>query len=294
MKASTRKLAKGHGWRIDRFVHSYLYFVFYQPYVRMAMVVVNLTRHFAWFKPLRFVGRMAFDRYHSKVLSAGDTKKIFRLDENIHLVSQKSKQVIPFRYATRIIFQEPQYLAVMDCPCKAATGTCEPISCCIAVGRKVAGFWLDHCQKYHARRISQQEALSIVRNYRKKGHITQAFFKVATGGSTGVICNCCPECCVSLKATAAVHGLDPDLTMTAPAGYRVVHDTDRCSGCGQCAMVCHFQAVRMEDGVRRYDPARCMGCELCVEHCPDHALALTIDPDKPLPLDLDRIREMMK
>jgi Pyruvate/2-oxoacid:ferredoxin oxidoreductase delta subunit len=292
MKASTRHLARIHGWRIDRFVHNYLYFVFYHPYVRIAMVLVNLTRHLAWFKPLGFIGRMAFDRYHSKVLSAGDTRKIFRLEENIHLVSSTNKQVVPFRYATRIIFQEPRYIAVMDCPCKAATGSCEPIACCIAVGRQVAGFWLDHCQKYHARRISQQKALSIVRHYRKKGHITQAFFKVATGGSTGVICNCCPHCCVSLKATAAAHGLDPGLTMNAPAGYRVVHDPGRCSGCGQCAAVCYFQAAIMKNGKRHYTADRCMGCELCVEHCPDHALALIIDPDKPLPLDLERIREM--
>jgi len=32
-----------------------------------------------------------------------------------------------------------------------------------------------------------------------------------------------------------------------------------------------------------------MGCELCVEHCPECALALEIDPDKPLPLDLDHL-----
>lgn len=71
MKASTRKLATIHGWRIDRFVHNYLYFAFYHPYIRTAMAVVKLTRSLAWFKPLRIVGRMAFDRYHNKVLSAG-------------------------------------------------------------------------------------------------------------------------------------------------------------------------------------------------------------------------------
>ena len=75
------------------------------------------------------------------------------------------------------------------------------------------------------------------------------------------------------------------------AGYRVVRDSSRCSNCGQCAAVCHFSAVRMLDGDRRYDPNPCMGCELCVEHCPNQALILEIDPEKPLPLDLDRIRD---
>lgn len=290
MRESTRRLAQIHGWRIDRFVHNYLYFVFYQPYVRAAMSLVNFARHLTWLKPLGIVGGMVFDRYHSKVLSAGDAKKIFVLDENIHLDAEENKQVIPFRYATRIIFQEPRHIAVMDCPCKAVTGTCEPIGCCIAVGKKLADFWLDHCRKYHARRISQLEALSIIRHYRRQRHVTQAFFKVATGGSTGVICNCCPDCCVSLKATAAARGLDPGLSMNAPAGYRVVHDPARCTQCGQCATVCHFKAVRRNSGLRSYTAALCMGCELCVEHCPQQALSLEIDPTKPLPLDLDRVR----
>jgi len=289
MKPSTRNLVKTHGWRIDRFVHNYLYFVYYHAYVRVCMALVDLARRLAWCKPLGLAGRMVFDRYHSKVLSAGDARKIFTLDRSIHLDSAGNKQVIPFRYATKIIFQEPRHIAVMDCPCKAASGTCAPAGCCIAVGANLARFWLDHCQKYNARRIGQQEALAIVQGYRRRGHVTQAFFKVATGGSTGVICNCCPECCVSLRATAAARALDPVLTMNAPAGYRVVHAPDRCTGCGQCAAVCHFDAVRLSNGQRCYDAARCMGCELCVEHCPQRALSLEIDPDKPLPLDLDRI-----
>ena len=86
--------------------------------------------------------------------------------------------------------------------------------------------------------------MAIVRRYRKKGHITQAFFKVATGGSTGVICNCCPDCCVSLKATAVARCLDPGLSMNAPAGYRVRYDAAWCTQCGKCTTVCHFEAVR--------------------------------------------------
>ena len=46
MKVSTRNLVKLHGWRIDRFVHNYLYFAFYRPYVRAAMVLVRLSRRF--------------------------------------------------------------------------------------------------------------------------------------------------------------------------------------------------------------------------------------------------------
>lgn len=282
-------MIRDHGWRFDRFLHNYFYFVYYQSYVRLVFVLVNAGQRFAPPKVLALIARLVFNRYHSKVLSGGDTRKILTLDRNIHLDAEKNKQVVPFRYATQIIFQEPRHIAVMDCPCKAATGMFSPEGCCIAVGEQLARFWLDHCRKYHARRITQAEALAIVRRYRRRGHVTQAFFKVATGGRTGVICNCCPDCCVSLQATAAARALDPALSMNAPAGYRVIHDSERCTACGHCATVCHFEAVRWENGQRQYRQVRCMGCELCVEQCPRQALTLEIDPDKPLPLDLDRL-----
>jgi ferredoxin len=34
-----------------------------------------------------------------------------------------------------------------------------------------------------------------------------------------------------------------------------------------------------------------MGCGLCAEHCPNGALSLFIDPEKPLPLDLDLLKQ---
>lgn len=56
----------------------------------------------------------------------------------------------------------------MDCPCKKTAGVkdAETLNSCICVGRKTAEFWLDRCAgKYHARRISQQEALDIDWSY---------------------------------------------------------------------------------------------------------------------------------
>ncbi len=290
MRDSTKLMLKKHGWRIDRFIHNYLYFVFYYPYVKSIGSLLPLVDYVKWFKPLAFLGRMVFNRYHSKVLSFGDTKQIFTLNQDIRHVAETNKQIIPFKYATKILFQEPQYIAVMDCPCKKSTNTCAPIKSCIAVGKPLASFWIDHCQKYHAERITQEEALAIIRKFRQQGHVTQAFFKVATGGSTGVICNCCPDCCVSLQATRYTRRIDNRLTMNASAGYSIRCDADKCVQCGTCRDVCHFEAIRLADNIRSYDKVECMGCELCVEHCPQKALELYVDPQKPLPLDLDKIR----
>jgi Fe-S-cluster-containing hydrogenase component 2 len=260
------------------------------PYVKTVQLCLRAVKGMTWCRPLAPIGRAVFDRYHAKVLSVEDTRKIFALNEDVRLVSEKNKRAIPYRYATRIIFQEPEFIVVMDCPCKKASGRCEPLQSCIAVGKDLATFWLDHCRKYHPRKITQAEALEIIRSFRKTGHVTQAFFKVATGGSTGVICNCCPDCCVSLQATRITKRMDPALSMTALSGYSVSFDPEKCTRCNACTEICPVSALSFAGEDRLYDRRACLGCELCVEHCPAAALRLYVDPEKPCPLDLDRLR----
>jgi len=298
MKESTKVMLRKHGWRIDRFIHNYLYFVFYHPYVRLVyrqfVAAAGFLSRFPIMIPLL---RASFGRYHSKVLSAENIRKILTLDEDIHLVSEGNRQIIPFQFATDIILQNADCIAVMDCPCKkarAAEPSCGPLNSCLAVGESLATFWLEHCEKYHARRITQQEALELVRSLRKSGHITQAFFKVATGGHTGVICNCCPRCCVSLESTRLARLWGDNLSMNAESGYSVTYNAEGCVQCGSCAAVCHFGAIRFNDGLRTYDRKLCMGCELCVEHCLEGALSLYRDGEKSLPLDMDLVRERIR
>ncbi|MBF0117354.1 MAG: 4Fe-4S binding protein [Desulfobacterales bacterium] len=290
MKNSTKAMFKKHGWRVDKFIHNYLYFLFYYQYIRIINLFLPLLKHLKNFKPIVFIGKMIFNRYHAKVLSFGDTKKVFSLNKDIRVISEKNKQIIPFKYATKIIFQEPTHIAVMDCPCKKSThAPSEDINSCIAVGKDLSNFWIDHCQKYNARKITQIEALDIITQFRKKGHITQAFFKVATGGSTGVICNCHPKTCVSLRATITAKEIDKSLSQSAPSGYSIIFDASKCISCESCSKVCIFGAVKFKDGIRLYDKNECMGCELCIENCHKKAIELYIDKDKPLPLDLDKV-----
>lgn len=294
MKRSTWEMIKKHGWRFDRFIHNYIYFVFYYPYVKAVTVALPLVPRLKWFRPLHFILDMAVNRYHAKILSSSDTQKIFTLNHDIRHIADENKQIVPFRYANKIIFQEPEHIAVMDCPCKKSYNTCEPVKCCIAVGKSLSSFWLDHCQKYHAEKITQEQALDIIRKYRERGHVTQAFFKVATGGSTGVICNCCPDCCACLRANIYLRQLESGMSMTAQSGYAIERDAEKCTRCGKCAEMCHFDAIQVANNEWRYNKNNCMGCEMCVEHCPEGALTLYVDPEKPLPLDLDRIEQQQE
>lgn len=299
MLESTRVMMKNHGWRLDKFIHNYIYFAFYRPYVTFVLYLFRfLAATLSWVKPLNVILDMSLARYHAKFLSLNDATKIFSLNENVIATSQENKRIIPFKYATDIILKEPEVIAVMDCPCIVAKkgrenlGNCGPINRCFAVGKGLATFWVDHCQKYHARYISQAEAIALMQDFRKRGHITQAFFKVATGGRTGVICNCCPDCCVSLEATTLSKKFNSSHRMNIESGYSVKRDPKLCKNCGTCSETCHFGAIEYKDGkVAHYSVWDCMGCGLCIEHCPNNALSLYRDDAKSLPLDMDLVKE---
>jgi Pyruvate/2-oxoacid:ferredoxin oxidoreductase delta subunit len=297
LRQSIKDLFKRHGWRLDRALHNFVYFYFYKPYVKGAEILTKATVILIGrIKPLKIIPRFIFNRYHSKIISTGDAVKILSLEEDIDLGKDRSRRVIPFKYANRIFFKNPKFIAVMDCPCalNQKTERCEPIGKCIGVGQDFAPLWLENCsKKYNAKQITQKEALDIIRQARASGHITNAFLKVATGGITGVICNCCPKCCVEFKSTKLAQKFDKDIKMYSESGYSVKYDSGKCSLCGKCEEICPFNAVSIKNSNYVYDKKACMGCELCVEHCPESALDLYRDTEKLLPLDIDLLKEEM-
>lgn len=45
-----------------------------------------------------------------------------------------------------------------------------------------------------------------------------------------------------------------------------------CIGCMKCVKACAFEAVAVENGCARVDPAKCTGCNACAEACPTGAI----------------------
>jgi Pyruvate/2-oxoacid:ferredoxin oxidoreductase delta subunit len=297
MKRSTRNVVKMHGWRIDRAIHNYIYFVYYRLYVSLFLQAGRfLARRFLWLKGLRHAFRFVFVRYHGKVLSASDARKIITLNRDLIIGPDKSERIIPFQYANKIILKETDFIAVMDCPCRLIRDNpCQSPGSCMAIGRTTAEFWLEHGEKYHVRKINQAEALRIIMDARERGCITAAWFKVATGGRTGVICSCCRCCCGGMEGTRIGQKFDRTLSMMAPSGYAVIHDPGTCKSCKKCSEICMFNAVTFSsDNTRVYDSAACMGCGLCTEKCQQHALSLVRDPSKGEPLDIDSLKETLQ
>jgi MinD superfamily P-loop ATPase len=56
------------------------------------------------------------------------------------------------------------------------------------------------------------------------------------------------------------------------SGNEAVIDPDRCIGCGQCAELCRYNAVREDADGYRIDPLACEGCKVCVALCPEQAI----------------------
>ena len=295
MKDSTRRVFRMHGWRIDRALHNWLYFVFYDRYVAVFLAFGRLAvRWFGWVPVLSIAFRAVFDRYHAKVLTRDDVEKILALRGDFFGDPDIATRVVPYPYANKVLFADPDWIAVMDCPCRLSRDEhCEPVRVCIAVGRTTAQFWLEHGAKFHVERITPENALSIIRGARARGNITTAWFKVATGGRTGVLCSCCSCCCGGLEAMRLARKTAGGKAVSnlVPSGYLARFDEDACRGCGTCEHVCMFHAMsRTAEGKRSYDAAACMGCGLCVEHCTGKAIRLEHDPAKGTPLDLDLLR----
>ncbi len=55
-----------------------------------------------------------------------------------------------------------------------------------------------------------------------------------------------------------------------------------CLGFSDCAKVCPFDALEMEDGLPKIDPAKCVGCGKCVKACPRGIIEL-------MPSDTDNL-----
>lgn len=77
--------------------------------------------------------------------------------------------------------------------------------------------------------------------------------------------------------------LDPQVRQTSDfsGGKRATIDPSKCIGCGRCAGMCRFEAVRLDGPANdvigktyAIDPVACEGCGVCVEFCPVKAIEL--------------------
>ncbi len=200
------------------------------------------------------------------------------LDLNV-VLPQLSEQVIPYDKARDLIIQNPDQICVIECPCRSTVeNPCLPLDVCIVIGEPFVSIVMEKSFD-NPRRITQEEAVAILKAEDERGHIHTAFFKDALGDRFYCICNCCRCCC------AAMAGQAIGTPMLAASGY-VCAVKDNCIGCGTCTEYCLFDALSVEDENAVLDVEKCMGCGVCESKCPNDAMELVKEPSKGEPLDV--------
>jgi ferredoxin len=223
------------------------------------------------------------DTYHGKVVPLEPASQLVMVNEAIRLPDLE--HVIPYKKARALILQDPDHIAVMECPCRAArSNPCLPLDVCLIVGEPFAGLVVEHHPR-RARWITQAEAVDILKAEDERGHVHHAFFKDAMLGRFFAICNCCSCCCGAMQAHRN------GTPMLASSGYVAEVDEILCIGCGDCVEYCQFHALSVQDGVSCVAGEACMGCGICTSKCAQGALSLRLEPVRGEPLEICELME---
>jgi ferredoxin len=218
------------------------------------------------------------DTYHGKVVPLAAARQLVMVREAVRI--ENLERIIPYAKARDIILEDPDHIAVLDCPCRVSRpDPCLPLDVCLIVGEPFASFVVEH-QPGRSRRITPGEAVEILQAEDARGHVHHAFFKDAMLGRFYAICNCCDCCCGAMQAQR--HGT----RMLAPSGYVAQVDESLCLGCGECAPFCQFGALSLDGFVSFVDVEKCMGCGVCVSKCENGGLSLKRSPEKGEPLEI--------
>jgi Pyruvate/2-oxoacid:ferredoxin oxidoreductase delta subunit len=223
------------------------------------------------------------DGYHGKTLPLEKASQLLTINEPIRVPDLE--QVIPYVRARTILIENPEQIAVIDCPCRASLpNPCLPHDVCMIVGEPFVSFVIEH-QPKRSRRITSVEALQILETEDEKGHVHHAFFKDAMLDRFYAICNCCSCCC------GAINAHKNDIPMLESSGYVAVVREDQCIGCGICAAYCQFDALQIKSELRMVDTISCMGCGVCIDKCPEGAIKLVRDEGKGVPLEIHSLMD---
>lgn len=303
MKASTRSFFREAksvpDYSFWDWLHGYIYGRWPYLYISVATGEHPMTRFFlpVWqiiskiFQPVisnssKSDRATSADTYHGKVMPLKEASKLVMINEDINLGDLE--QIIPYTRARDIVLHNPNHIVALECPCRASrSDPCLPLDICLVVGEPFSSFVIDHHPR-RSRWITQEEAVEILREEHKQGHVHHAFFKDAMLGRFYAICNCCSCCCGAMQAWRN------GTPMLAPSGYVCRIDYPLCEGCGTCVESCQFGALELRNGKVYENEELCMGCGVCVSKCERGAHSLVLDPAKGEPLDIHNLIASMK
>jgi Pyruvate/2-oxoacid:ferredoxin oxidoreductase delta subunit len=301
------KMQREGAWGIQRIlnmIHGYVYYSLYDHYIACGLFVVRTLSRFPKIIYKIMINDFFGRRYHCKVITYENARKLIALEEEIVLPTEESKKIIPWEIANKIILKHKEQLAIVDCPCRMEKKTagkqyCEPTNTCIFFGKVGVDFVTSHMPRMNGHRATKEEVLNLLELQQKNGKVFTVWFKDATGYRAGVLCCCCSCCCAAMEVEVLSRkkGIQ-GLAMTAPSGYSVAVNKERCKACDKCMKACQYGAMKIVkvDGKRElsYSKDWCMGCGICISVCPNQSISLIIDPDKGAIFDVDSMVEVTR
>ena len=186
------------------------------------------------------------------------------------LIQPIKTEVLPYEKASEII-RNAKIGSLQMCYCRHEAqhrGTvCDaPIDdVCTALG-PAADYLI---RRGFARKATVDEMLEVLDRTEKLGLV-----HIADNVQEGVafICHCCSCCCGLLAGVNTLH--IPNAV--APSGFLPEIDSEACVGCGLCEDRCPVHAMTMD--ISREHPIcdanRCLGCGVCASGCPAEAIRM--------------------
>ena len=264
-----------------------LHGLLYSATVSYLRVLKNLVKiNSTWFR------NHVSETYHAKVVPLDEASKIITINKNID--RRNLEQVLPYKHAKDIILKNPQNIVAYECPCRGQKKEpCRPTDVCLVIGEPFTDL-ARMFQPFRSRRITQEEALRILKEEDDRGHIHTVWFKSAMLNRFFAICNCCRCCCLGMQFME-----EHNMKIIQPSGYVAVIGDD-CIGCGRCKEHCQFDAIEFisgsdngEDALRcAIIPDKCFGCGICEGKCERGNISLILDPDKGTPLHIESLAEI--
>jgi len=191
-------------------------------------------------------------------------------------------EILPEENVTTLLSHKRAW-AVFDCTCRKQQTlldqACEhPLKVCLAMSDQPGAF--DNAPNMEA--LDLESALKVL-DYAAQSGLVHTISNQRD--QISYICNCCTCACALLRGIAEAKIAN----VVASSSYYAVVDEDLCTGCGECAPLCQFEAITVTHHAS-IDRAICTGCGVCTRVCPEDAITLLHRPMeeiKAMPGDTD-------
>ena len=177
----------------------------------------------------------------------------------MHMPIPDKREIIPYDLASKVI-ENAYSTAIIPCICRLVTAKKGKKECkhpidgyCMMLDEVAdsviaSGFGV---------RKTKEEMLDILKECRDRGLVQQ----VDNANRPLAMCNCCKDCCALLNSLAR-----GERTLSKPSRF-VAKSAGKCRECRSCIKSCPMDAIRMTIAGAMVLTNKCIGCGLCAVNC---------------------------